>query len=114
MPVGGGRHDTQSSSNGSDSDTSSSTLGSPSFQGTPVPSPTTTVSSSGAASVDIQSPGTKSKFLALCVNTGGIYKTLAQVDLTDIKSDTVAFLKMKQAYIVTRGLRSQFLSSQSA
>ena len=49
-----------------------------------------------------------SKFLALCVNTGGIYKTLVEIDTADTESDAVVFQKMKQAYKNTRGLRYRF------
>lgn len=49
-----------------------------------------------------------SKFLALCVNTGGIYKTLVEINTADTESDAAVFLKMKQAYKNTRGLRYRF------
>jgi len=47
------------------------------------------------------------KLLALCVNSGGIYKTLAELDMTDVNSDAEAFLLMKKAYLLNRGLRSR-------
>lgn len=62
MPFGGGQHDTSSYSNGNESDPSSRTLG-PVIPGHPSPKSYPAMSSSGAASVDMQSPGTKSKFL---------------------------------------------------
>lgn len=49
-----------------------------------------------------------SKFLALCVNTGGIYKTLIEINTADTESDAAVFLKMKQAYKNARGLRYRF------
>lgn len=102
-----GHHDTQDSSDSSDGDTSSSTLGSPSTPSTPTSSPTTEAALSKSVATNQPSQGARSKFLALCVNTGGIYKTLSEVDLTGIKSDMAGFLKMKEAYVGTRGLRSR-------
>lgn len=55
-----------------------------------------------ASSVELHS-----RFLALCVNTGGMYKKLAELDTTRIKSDSEAFSLMKQAYLEHRGLRSR-------
>lgn len=48
-----------------------------------------------------------SKFLALCVNTGGMYKTLAELDMSRINSDGEAFSQMKKAYLQYRGVRSR-------
>ncbi|KAL7953700.1 hypothetical protein V8C34DRAFT_296259 [Trichoderma compactum] len=47
------------------------------------------------------------KFLALCVNTGGMYKTLAELDMSRINSDGEAFSQMKKAYLQYRGVRSR-------
>ncbi|KAL7815612.1 p53-like transcription factor [Trichoderma gracile] len=55
-----------------------------------------------ASSVDLYS-----KFLAICVNTGGMYKKLAELDTSRVKSDSEAFSLMKQAYLEHRGLRSR-------
>ncbi|KAK1751160.1 hypothetical protein QBC47DRAFT_352026 [Echria macrotheca] len=63
----------------------------------------------GSVSVQPQPTGAvRPKYLALCVNTGGIYKTLAEVDTTGTASDAAGFEKMKQAYVATRGRRSRF------
>ncbi|KAK0705605.1 hypothetical protein B0H67DRAFT_387629 [Lasiosphaeris hirsuta] len=51
-------------------------------------------------------PPKSPKFLALCVNRRGIYKTLAELDMTETKSDAEAFLMMKNAYLQNLGLRS--------
>ncbi|KAK1751287.1 hypothetical protein QBC47DRAFT_434159 [Echria macrotheca] len=47
------------------------------------------------------------KFLALCINAGGRYKKLAELDVSAIHSDAEAFLHMKKAYHQYRGLRSR-------
>ncbi|RYP68070.1 hypothetical protein DL769_005598 [Monosporascus sp. CRB-8-3] len=57
---------------------------------------------------DAQQPTTRPKFLALCVNTGGIYKTLAEINTKNITSDAEAFSVMKNDYLKTRGFRSRF------
>lgn len=59
--------------------------------------------STDASSIDI----VESKFLALCINTGSIYKTLAELDMSRINSDGEAFSQMKKAYIQYRGVRSR-------
>lgn len=59
--------------------------------------------STEASSIEIS----QSKFLALCVNTGVIYKTLAELDTSRINSDGEAFLRMKKAYLQYRGVRSR-------
>ncbi|KAL6693019.1 hypothetical protein J3F84DRAFT_82591 [Trichoderma pleuroticola] len=59
--------------------------------------------STAASSVGIIPP----KFLALCVNTGGMYKTLAELDMSRINSDGEAFSQMKMAYLQYRGVRSR-------
>lgn len=59
--------------------------------------------STDASSVDAIPP----KFLALCVNTGGMYKTLAELDMSRINSDGEAFSQMKKAYLHYRGVRSR-------
>lgn len=48
------------------------------------------------------------KYLALCVNTGGIYKTLAEINTTKMASDAEVFQSMKAAYVQTRGRLSRF------
>ena len=98
---------TQDSSNCSDGDTSSGTPRRLSTLGTPALAAIVDAVPSKIVAPDQHSQGTKPKFLALCVNTGGIYKTLSEVDLTGIKSDMFGFLKMKEAYLGTRGLRSR-------
>ena len=55
-----------------------------------------------ASSVDLHA-----KYLALCVNTGGMYKKLAEIDTSRIKSDSEVFSQMKKAYLEHRGLRSR-------
>ncbi|KAK4076722.1 uncharacterized protein Triagg1_4325 [Trichoderma aggressivum f. europaeum] len=59
--------------------------------------------STTASSVGVTPP----KFLALCVNTGGMYKTLAELDMSRINSDGEAFSQMKKAYLQYRGVRSR-------
>ncbi|KAF4992693.1 hypothetical protein FDECE_13641 [Fusarium decemcellulare] len=48
------------------------------------------------------------KFLALCVNTGGMYKTLTEINTTQPHCDACAFLQLKNAYLGLRGQRSLF------
>lgn len=64
---------------------------------------TLSTSSTNASSIDIA----QSKFFALCINTGSIYKTLAELDMSRLNSDGEAFSQMKKAYIQYRGLRSR-------
>lgn len=47
------------------------------------------------------------KFLALCINTGPIYKTLVEIDASEIASDATAFLRMKKIYLQTRSRLSR-------
>ncbi|KFY99200.1 hypothetical protein V500_01441 [Pseudogymnoascus sp. VKM F-4518 (FW-2643)] len=53
-------------------------------------------------------PPTCPKYIALCVNTGGIYKTLAEVEISSVTSDIQLFRLMKQAYLNARGFRTKF------
>jgi hypothetical protein len=39
-----------------------------------------------------------SKYLAICVSTGGIYKVLTEIDVSKIKSDAEFFLAIKTIY----------------
>lgn len=64
---------------------------------------TLSTGSTDASSVDAIPP----KFLALCVNTGGMYKTLAELDMSRINSDGEAFSQMKKSYLQYRGVRSR-------
>lgn len=48
------------------------------------------------------------RFLAICVNTGGIYKTLVEIDISSVTSDAAAFLMMKNEYLKERGILSRF------
>lgn len=61
--------------------------------------------STDASSIDVDV--IPPKFLALCVNTGGMYKTLAELDMSRINSDGEAFSQMKKAYLQYRGVRSR-------
>ncbi|KAL7904291.1 hypothetical protein GGI35DRAFT_463812 [Trichoderma velutinum] len=62
-------------------------------------------SSTDASSVDVET--IRPKFLGLCINTGGMYKTLAELDMSRINSDGEAFSQMKKAYLQYRGARSR-------
>jgi hypothetical protein len=55
-----------------------------------------------------QAGDTRPRYLALCVNIGGIYKTLAEINTTSITSDARLFLGLKEEYLKKRGLRSRF------
>ncbi|KAK0631236.1 hypothetical protein B0T14DRAFT_559055 [Immersiella caudata] len=44
------------------------------------------------ASTQPTAPPTPTKFLALCVDSGGMYKTLHEIDVSHTRSDTEAFL----------------------
>ncbi|KAJ5889899.1 hypothetical protein N7504_010709 [Penicillium tannophilum] len=50
----------------------------------------------------------QARFLALCVNTGTIYKTLAEIETSNVKSDAAAFSMLKDEYLKIRGMRSRF------
>jgi hypothetical protein len=47
-------------------------------------------------------------YLALCINTGGMYKKLAEIDVSSTTSDAALFLEMKTRYERTRGWWSRF------
>jgi hypothetical protein len=49
-----------------------------------------------------------SKYLALCVNTGGIYKTLGEIEVSAVRSDGHLFNLMKKTYHDLRGFRAKF------
>lgn len=71
----------------------------------------TTTEASNSSSTSLcqpQNESSKSKYLALCVNTGGIYKTLAEIDATGMTSDRAGFQKLKERYLKARGFRSKF------
>jgi hypothetical protein len=55
-----------------------------------------------------QSGDRQTRFLALCVNTGAIYKTLAEIETSSLRSDAVAFSLLKKEYLRIRGLYSMF------
>jgi hypothetical protein len=46
-------------------------------------------------------------FLALCVNTRGIYKVCSEISVPKMASDAQVFLDMKTRYLATRGYRSR-------
>ncbi|RKL36594.1 hypothetical protein BFJ72_g8143 [Fusarium proliferatum] len=54
-----------------------------------------------------ESPASKSKYLALCVQTGPIYTTLEEVDTSSFKSDAALLEEMKSVYTRIRGVRSK-------
>ncbi|KAH7013407.1 hypothetical protein EDB80DRAFT_371298 [Ilyonectria destructans] len=57
---------------------------------------------------EVQQPTARPAFLALCVNTGGIYKTLTEISTEKIACDAEAFRVMKKEYLKKRGFRSRF------
>ncbi|PNP85086.1 hypothetical protein FNYG_01611 [Fusarium nygamai] len=69
-------------------------------------------SSSGRGQGDLPrvSPESKSKYLALCVQTGPIYTTLEEVDTSSFKSDAALLEEMKNVYTRIRGVRSKYNS----
>ncbi|VTT84000.1 unnamed protein product [Fusarium fujikuroi] len=54
-----------------------------------------------------ESPASKSKYLALCVQTGPIYTTLKEFDTSSFKSDAALLQEMKSVYTRIRGARSK-------
>lgn len=48
------------------------------------------------------------RYLALCVNTGSMYKTLVEFDVSDKTSDAEVFYMLKEAYVNLRGLRAVY------
>ncbi|KAL7946974.1 hypothetical protein V8C42DRAFT_298971 [Trichoderma barbatum] len=95
-----------STSNSSDSEQSVRTQANPRHMSSRSSSSSRTALSTGstdASSIDIIQP----RYLALCIDTGGIYKTLAELDTSPINSDGEAFLQMKKAYLQYRGVRSR-------
>ncbi|KAK2469006.1 hypothetical protein H9L39_19400 [Fusarium oxysporum f. sp. albedinis] len=54
-----------------------------------------------------ESPESKSRYLALCVQTGPIYTTLEEVDTSSFKSDAALLEEMKNVYTRIRGVRSR-------
>ncbi|KAK0652541.1 hypothetical protein B0T16DRAFT_490373 [Cercophora newfieldiana] len=71
------------------------------------PQQPSTSSSPAQHTVQQTSPPTPPKFLALCVDSGGIYKTLTEIDVSQTRSDAEAFLQIKRAYLNSRSLRSR-------
>lgn len=57
---------------------------------------------------DVQRPAARPAFLALCVNTGGIYKTIAEISTEKIACDAEAFRVKKKEYLKKCGFRSRF------
>ena len=53
-------------------------------------------------------PRNHPKYIELCVNTGGIYVTLVEIEVSSALSDASIFHLMKQAYHKHRGFRSRF------
>jgi len=47
-------------------------------------------------------------YLALCVNTGSMYKTLVELDVSNRTSDAEVFCQLKDAYLRLRGLRALY------
>lgn len=47
-------------------------------------------------------------YVALCINTGGIPKTLTEVDVSDAVSDAEVFERLRTSYNNTRGYRKRF------
>ncbi|KAJ5814050.1 uncharacterized protein N7503_000800 [Penicillium pulvis] len=60
------------------------------------------------SSKTLQPSDGQARFLALCVNTGTIYKTLAEIETSNVKSDAAAFSMLKDEYLKIRGMRSRF------
>lgn len=60
-----------------------------------------------SSSKPFKSENERARYLALYINTGAIYKTLAEVETSSLKSDTIAFSKLKHTYLQIRGLRSR-------
>ena len=48
------------------------------------------------------------RYLALCVNTGSMYKTLVEFDVSEKTSDADVFYMLKDAYVNLRGLRTLY------
>jgi hypothetical protein len=53
---------------------------------------------------DTKSDESRERYLALCINTsqGSIYKKMAEIDMSDIQSDSELFEKMKEEYHAKR------------
>jgi hypothetical protein len=60
-----------------------------------------------SSSKPFESENERARYLALCVNTGAIYKILAEIETSSLNSDANAFSKLKDAYLKARGLRSR-------
>lgn len=56
------------------------------------------------------SPTRPPKYLAICVSTNRIYKTLIEIDVTDLASDAGLFAAMKRQYRAVRGYKAHFPS----
>ncbi|KAF5549959.1 serine threonine kinase [Fusarium napiforme] len=54
-----------------------------------------------------ESPESKSRYLALCVQTGPIYTTLEEVETSNFKTDAALLQEMKNVYTRIRGVRSK-------
>lgn len=54
-----------------------------------------------------ESPKSKAKYLALCIQTGTIYTTLEEADTSTLKLDGELLKEMKDVYTRIRGVRSK-------
>jgi len=70
------------------------------------------VSNSTGATIAVSgsSSSASTRYLAICITTSGIYKTLIELDVTNIKSDATLFQAMKTSYHKARGYKSRLTS----
>jgi hypothetical protein len=63
------------------------------------------ISISNTAGATSKASGAK-KYLALCITTRNIYKTLLELDVSNVKSDASLFEAMKRSYRKARGYKA--------
>ncbi|CAF3617579.1 unnamed protein product [Fusarium graminearum] len=64
----------------------------------------------GQRDYSTESPESKSKYLAICVQTGPIYTTLEEVDTSSFTTDATLLKQMKSVYTRIRGMRTKYNS----
>jgi hypothetical protein len=82
--------------------------------GTPSPPPPCFSNSAstiaGSSTTNVVATPQTTKHLAMCITTSGIYKTLVELDLSNVQSDATLFEAMKRSYRKARGYKSHFAS----
>ncbi|KAH7397008.1 hypothetical protein DE146DRAFT_764375, partial [Phaeosphaeria sp. MPI-PUGE-AT-0046c] len=69
-----------------------------------------TLDTPDSSMVAVATPAPPDKYLAICISTKRIYKTLIELDVTNLASDASLFAAMKREYQAARGYKAHFAS----